>query len=369
MEYKDYYQVLGVKKDASNNEIKKAFRQLAKKYHPDKNPGDKSAEEKFKEVNEAFEVLGDEEKRKQYDRFGAAGNFTDGMHFDPNDFASAFGGFSGGFGRGGATYTFTGADGENFNDFLKAIFGSGGFGGAGGFDPGSAGFSGASGFAGGPSGAFAGSVDDLFGMGGSFGSHSGAHSCGGCGTSHGSTCGAPQANPGDLETEMEISLKEAFDGKETKVAFNTGDGRKTVTVKIPPGILPGKKIKLKGQGRKGSTGQPGDLYIKIKIKEDAASGSGNGSGLKLDGIDLIKREEIYPWEAYFGGERIIQTLDGKIKVKLPEKLKSGQRIKLAGKGYKDMKGNRGNLYVETLIVNPEELPEEIEKAYQAMKQR
>lgn len=361
MEYKDFYHVLGVEKDATNAEIKKAYRQLAKRYHPDKNAGDKAAEEKFKEVNEAFEVLGDEEKRKKYDRFGATGNFTDGMDFDPNDFASAFGGFSG-FGNGGTTYTYTSTDGGDFSDFLNEIFGGGFSGGRGGFS----------------------TVDmnDMFGQADGPGRHG---SRGGYANSHGSYSGGygfsggagyqnqgfdggsggfgsgGQSKPRDIETEMEITLQEAFQGKESKVAFNTGGGRKIVNVKIPAGILPGKKIKLKGQGPKDATGTAGDLYIKIKIKD--ADGTNGDNSFRLEGLDLIKKVEVYPWDAYYGIEKIIQTLDGKIKVKIPANMKPGQKIKLGGKGYKDMKGNRGSLYIEPSIVNPEQLPEEIQKAY------
>lgn len=333
MEYKDYYSVLGVNKEATNAEIKKAYRQLAKKYHPDKNPGNKEAEEKFKEVNEAFEVLGDEEKRKKYDAFGATGQFTDGMHFDPNDFASAFGGFSQGFGGGGHTYTYTSSDGGDFSDFFNMFFGGGGF-------------------------------ENRAYQSSGFG-------CGNGGTSHFGTCGCGGQDatafgkPADAQTEMRITLKEAFEGKETKIAWNAGEGRKTVNVKIPAGILPGKKIKLKGQGPKKGNAR-GDLYIKIRIREAEESGQ---NGLYLEGLDLICTVEITPWDAYCGKEQIIQTLDGKIKVKFPAGLKTGQKIKVSGKGYRDMQGRRGDLYVKPVIVNPSVLPKEIEEAYQAVWQK
>ncbi len=324
MEYKDYYNVLGVKKDATAAEIKKAYRQLAKKYHPDKNPGNKEAEEKFKQINEAFEVLGDEEKRKKYDAFGATGQFTDGMNFDPNDFASAFGGFSGfGGGRGG-TYTYSSSGQGDFRDFFNMFFGGGGFNQA------------------------------------SYGGYGDSSGCGGgC---HGGFASQPAA--GDIQAEMEISLKEAFDGSQTRVSLATSQGKKTVNVKIPAGILPGKKIKLRGQGQKLGQ-QAGDLYIKIKIKDEYDT----KGGFRLEGLDLRTRQEVAPWDAYLGGEAVIDTLDGRIKVKIPAGVKTGQKIKLTGKGYRDMKGNRGDLYIEPVVANPAVLPDEILKAYRWVKEK
>ena len=133
MEYKDYYKVLGVDKKASSQEIKKAYRKLAKKYHPDLNKGDEKSQEKFKEINEAYEVLGNEDKRKKYDMFGSNYNFQGGQNFDPNayDFGN-FGGF-GGFGKNSGSYTYTtGGSGGGFSDFFNAFF-SGGQGSGGGF--------------------------------------------------------------------------------------------------------------------------------------------------------------------------------------------------------------------------------------------
>lgn len=351
MEYKDYYKILGVEKTASQDEIKKAYRQLAKKYHPDKTKGDKAGEEKFKEVNEAYEVLGDEEKRKKYDRFGQYGNFTGGANFNPKDFESIFGGFKG-FKGGG----FSQGNPGGFSDFFSALFGGmGGGARTAGGNPGSGGF-GNGGFGG------FGGFGNPGGAAGQGGYGSGTYAGGGCGTGGcGGGCGTasqPEVSY-DLETKMSISLKDAFEGKSAKVSYNNGEGRKTVTAKIPAGIESGQKIKLKGQGRKAPDGSSGDLYIKIDISSE--------NDIELKGKDIYRKIEIYPWEAYLGTDKVIDTLDGKIKVKIPSKIKNGMKIKLAGKGYKDMKGNRGNLFIETAINNPDVLPDSILKAYETMK--
>lgn len=155
---------------------------------------------------------------------------------------------------------------------------------------------------------------------------------------------------------MTIGLKEAYEGKTAKISYNAGEGRKTVSVKIPAGMESGKKIKLKNQGRKAPDGSCGNLMIKINI--DA------GEGRELKGLDIYEKTVIYPWEAYMGTEKIVDTLDGKVKVRIPEGVKNGQKIKLAGKGYRDIKGTRGNLYIETVMENPGELPGVIRKAYE-----
>lgn len=335
MEYKDYYKILGVEKNASQDEIKKAYRSLAKKYHPDKTQGDKVGEEKFKEANEAYEVLGDEEKRKKYDQFGQYGNFQGGMNFDPKDFANMFGGGFSGFGGGGNS--------TGFSDFFSALFGGkGGRTSTGGFGGGFSGFGNAGGQG--------------------FGSHMhGAHGAGGCGSGGcGGGCGSDQPKVTyDIETQMSIGLKDAFEGKSVKVSFNNGDGKKTVTVKVPAGMEDGKKIKLKGQGRQAPDGSRGNMMIKINIKKD--------DKFELKGINLYSKETIAPWEAYLGTEKVIETLDGKIKVKIPAGMQTGKMIKIPGKGFIDMKGNRGDLYVEAVIDNPEVLPEAIIEAYESLR--
>ena len=318
---------------------------MAKQYHPDKTKGDKAAEEKFKEANEAFEVLGDAEKRKKYDQFGQYGNFQGGMNFDPTDFADMFGGFSG-FSGGG----FSSGGSGGFSDFFSAMFG--------GMNGGSSGGSRYQTYTyGDPYGGFSG-MNGASGMGSDPYYGAAGHGCGsgGCGAG---TCGEKPSY--DLETKMKIKLKDAFEGKTAKVSFNAGEGKKTVSVKIPAGIESGKKIKLKDQGRKAPDGSYGNLMIEIDIQTE--------KGQELKGKDLYETIEVAPWEAYLGAEKIVSTLDGKIKVKIPAGIKNGQKIKLAGKGYRNMKGTRGDLYIETIINNPKHLPEEILEAYKKVKEK
>ncbi|TCO76871.1 DnaJ C-terminal domain-containing protein [Marinisporobacter balticus] len=284
MKYKDYYEILGVNKSENQSEIKKAYRKLAKKYHPDANPNNKDAEEKFKSINEAYEVLGDEKKRKKYDQFGSRADFSNGADFDPSQF---------GFGGGGYR---TSGNGD-YSDFFNSIFGNGGF-----------------------------DMGDLFG--GGFGKKQSG--CGGCGSTQ---------RGQDVETEIHITIEEGFEGIQKKVSLKTANDMKKISVKIPSGIEEGKKIKLSGQGKMG-----GDLYLKVKFKPHDI--------FIIEDIHLNQNIDLMPWEAAFGTEKIIQTLTGKIKVKIPAGIQTDGKIKIAKKGYKDMKGNVGDLYIRMRIMNP-----------------
>lgn len=294
MEYRDYYKILGVSKDATDAQIKKEYRKLAKKYHPDLNPDDEVSANKFKEINEAYEVLSDKEKRKQYDMFGSNYNFTGGQNFDPRNF-----GFNG-------SYTSSGG----FSDFFDMIFG-------GSKGSSSSGFSGFGGF------------ENLFG-GGNFG---GANFSNGYGQ-------APQRQK--YETEIYVTVEDAFKGAERDLYVNISNNPKKITVKIPKGITTGKKVKVKGE----KFGIEGDILVKINIQE----------GLyKLEGINLIKRVDIYPWEAYFGTSKVVKTLHGNIKIKIPEKIESMKKIRISSKGFTDLKGNTGDLFLEIVINNPKNM--------------
>lgn len=309
MKYKDYYSVLGVEKSASQGDIKKAYRKLAKKYHPDMNKDNKQAEEKFKEINEAFEVLGDDEKRKKYDTFGQSGNFHQGMDFDPSQF--------GNFG-GGQTYTYTSGNGD-FSDFFNMFFGGGNRRAT--YD-----------------------FQDIFGGQGGFGNNR----------------SYAQPKGRDVEAEIQVSLQEAYKGIKKQFSIDTGNGRQSLSVNIPSGILPGKKIKLKGQGAPGPTGEKGNLYLKVNILPD--------KNLILNDVNIETKLDVYPWDAYFGSEKIVNTLQGKIKLKIPPKIQTGKKIKLKGQGYKNMQGKTGDLLVEIKIVNPPTLSLELEELYKKMKE-
>lgn len=296
MEYKDYYKILEVDKNASQDDIKKSFRRLAKKYHPDLHPDDKEAHEKFKEINEAYEVLGNEEKKKKYDMFGSSYNFTGGQHFDPSQY---------GFGNG---HSYTYSTSGDFSDFFNMFFGGGG---NKGFD-----------------------INNLFKRG----------------TKRG------RAQRPSYTSELSITLKEAYNGVSKNVNINIGGQRKNITVKVPKGILPGKKLKVKGE----KWGVNGDILFKINLIDDGKN--------TLEGLDIIRKVEILPWEAALGAQIIVDTLEGRIKVNIPSGISSGKKIRIPKKGYRDMKNNIGNLYIEINIVNPPELTEEEIELYEKLKE-
>lgn len=303
MKYKDYYEVLGVSKSSTNADIKKAYKKLAKKYHPDLNPNNKAAEEKFKEINEAYEVLGDEEKRKKYDTFGQSYNFQNGSEFDPSQF---------GFGNGSYQYYSTG-DASDFSDFFNMFFG------------GRDGFS-----------------TSNFDLGGMF-----------------SNRRSKSVRGEDIEAELEISLQEAFEGASKTVSINLSGELKTISVKIPAGILPGKKIKIREQGGKGVRGgKNGDLLLKIKIRDDKE--------LTLEGLDIIRDVKLLPWEAALGSEIVVKSLKDKVKIKIPAGIQTDEKIKLKGLGYKDMNGNKGDMFVRIKIVNPSNLTEKEKELYKSL---
>ena len=301
MKYKDYYKILGVDKGASSDEIKKAYRKLAKKYHPDLNPNNTKAQEMFKDINEAYEVLGDEKKRKKYDTFGSGYNFTNGQNFDPSHF-----GFEN-FGNG-HRYTYT-TSGEGFSDFFNMFFGGEDFG-----------------------------ISDLFG--------------GATGRNN-----YYQPKPPKYESEISITIEEGFNGVTKALSFRIGNENKSLSVNVPKGILPGKKIKIKGE----KAGIDRDIYLKVNFVPD--------ENLKLEGLDIHQKVNLLPWEAALGTQIVIDTLSGKkIKIKIPTNIESGRKIRIPKKGYRDMKGNQGDLYIETNIVNPPNLTEEQKQLYEKLRE-
>ncbi len=303
MKYKDYYEILGVSKNADEKEIKSAYRKLAKKYHPDLHQGDEAAAEKFKEVSEAYEVLSDKDKRKKYDTFGSNYDFSSGYDFDPSQY--------------GYTYT-TGGSGADFSDFFETIFGSSRSGKGGNF-----------------SGGF--NINDIFG---DFSSKSRARS-------------ANKAR-NKFESELSISIKEAYEGITKNVSLTYNKKEYQVAVKIPKGITRGKKVKVKGE----KFGLPGDILFKINIRDE--------KDLVLDGLDITKTENIYPWDAALGGSKTVETLDGKLKLKIPENFVGGNKMRIPSKGFKDLKGKVGDLYVIFNIINPKKLSDDQIKLYKEL---
>ncbi len=297
MEYKDYYKILGVEKDASEDEIKKKYRELAKKYHPDLNPDDEKAQDKFKEANEAYEVLGDKEKRKQYDTFGSGNNFSGGQNFDPSQ-----------YGFGGGTYT--SSSGGDFSDFFNMFFGGGG------------GSRSASGF----------DIGDIFGGG-----------------------GRQERKPSSYESELSISLEEGFKGTSKNITLNIGGQNKSISINVPKGITPGQKVRVKGD----KWGIDRDVLFKINFLPSKKN--------TLDGLNITQKLDLLPWEAALGDRIVVETLEGKIKINIPKGIKNGQKIRVANKGYKDMKGKRGHLFIEMNIVNPPKLTDEEKELYEKLK--
>lgn len=300
MEYKDYYKILGLKKNATDAEIKKEYRKLAKKYHPDVNQNDEVASNKFKEINEAYEVLSDKEKRKQYDMFGSNYNFSGGDNFDPRNY--------------GFSASYSGSDMSGFSDFFNMFFGGGG--------TSSSSFSGFSGF-------------DGFTNSRTYSGYK------------------RQPQRQKYETSINLSVKEAYSGIERELYVNINNSPKKITVKIPKGITTGKKVKVNGD----KYNLDGDIFVKINVISDE---------YRLENLDLIKTVSLYPWEAYFGVTKVIETLNGNVRVKIPAKIESMKKIRISNKGYTDLKGKTGDLYLEIVINNPKNLSGEKLELYKKL---
>ena len=303
----DYYKILGLQKDASDGEIKKAYRKLAMKYHPDHAKGDKSAEEKFKKISEAYAVLSDKDKRKEYDTFGSEGfhqRFSQEDIFRNFDFGQVFREF--GFGS---------------EDVFGRIFGGMG----GGRRP--------------------------FGRGGG-GFHSGGP--------FGRTAQQPQKGA-NLVMDMQVSLKEAIFGVSKIASFNKGGGVERVTVKIPPGISTGKKLRIAGRGQEGAWGGPrGDLLIKILVAPHPV--------FDRKGDDLIISREISLTQAVLGAQIEVPTLDDKtLSLKVPPGTQSHTQMRVKGYGVSRFnKSGRGNLYVKIIVRLPRSLTPEQDELFKQL---
>lgn len=320
---RDYYDVLGIDRNADEKTIKKAYRKLAKKYHPDTNAGNADAADKFKEVNEAYDVLSDPKKKKMYDQFGHAA-FEAGA--DPNAGAGGFGGFQGGTNGGYQEFHF---NGENMDDIFGDIFGN----------------------------MFHGS----HGGSSSFGSGSGFHSTGGFGGSGfgGSGFGGFHQQDfrqkgSDVKASINVTFDEAAFGADKRISLSSPDGSsgapQTLQVHIPAGIDTGKSIRLKGKGMPGTGGgEPGDLLLKVTV--------GTRPGYERKGSDVYTTVSIPYTTAVFGGEATVPTLYGNVVCKIREGMQSGSKIRLRGKGIVSMKNPsvRGDQYVTIQIQVPQNL--------------
>ena len=302
---RDYYEVLGVKRDASDDEIKKAYRKLARKFHPDLNPGDKAAEEQFKSLQEAYDVLSDPENRKLYDQYGEnwrAVKAGAGAPPPPRWEQRS----TGGPGAGG---------GFDFNDFDFGRFSSES--GGGGFDI----------------------FEELFGAGRGRGPRSGRGR--------------------DVEAELELSLEEAHRGGRRSLQMQVGDETKTIEVNIPTGARDGSTIRLAGQGGPGSNGnEPGDLYLHIRLRQHPI--------FTVKGDDLEVELPISDWEAVLGAKVDAPTIDGKVEMTIPPGSNTGQRLRLRGQGLNKRKGGRGDEYVRLKIVVPKSVNADERRLYEEL---
>jgi curved DNA-binding protein len=299
VQFRDYYETLGVSKTASEDEIKSAFRKLARKHHPDVAKDKKAAEEKFKQINEAYEVLSDPEKRQKYDQLGANWNQPGGFQPPPQWGGGQPGGFRWGSGEnGGVEFEF---GGTGFSDFFEQFFGGG---------------RGRSAF-------------------GGFGQR-----------------GATAERGSDVEADIMVTLEEALHGSTRQVSLRRAGSKKTETyqVKIPRGVREGQRIRLAGQGEAGERGgKSGDLFLRVRLARHP--------DFSVEGNDLVHEVKIAPWQAVLGDQLIVPTLEGSARLKLPPGTQGGQRFRLRERGLPGVSGQRGDLYVAVQIAVPKKLSE------------
>src|SRR6266699_205722 len=314
VQFRDYYETLGVPKTASEDEIRTAFRKLARKHHPDVAKDKKAAEEKFKEINEAYEVLSDAEKRKKYDQLGAGWNQPGGFQPPPGWGAQQpGGGFQqwqwGGGENGGVQFEF---GGTGFSDFFEAFFGGG---------------RGRSAF-------------------GGFGGRQ-----------------ATAERGADVEADIMVTLEEALNGSTRTVSLRRAGSNKVENyqVKIPRGVREGQRIRLAGQGEAGvGGGKSGDLFLRVRLARHP--------DFSVEGSDLIHEVKIAPWQATLGDQLIVPTLEGSARLKLPPGTQGGQRFRLRGRGLPGVSGQRGDLYVVAQISVPKKLSEREREIWEQLAQ-
>jgi curved DNA-binding protein len=306
-DFKDYYAILGVNKTASADEIKKSFRRLARKYHPDMNPGDKQAEARFKEVSEAYEVLSDSEKRQKYDQFGQywkqagqgwpSGSSGAGVDFDGFDF-SQYGSFDEFINELLGRFNTTGTTRGNSRTYT--------------YRPGTSGFGGFNDF-------------------GGFSDNSGFD-------------GSPTGTGADREATITLTWSEAFHGVQKRLNL----GNEIIDVRIPPGAKPGSRIRVRGKGQVNTYNQQrGDLYLNVELKPH--------SFFQFDGDNLVCDVPVMPDEAVLGASIEVPTPDGTVSVNVPPGIRSGQSLRLRGKGWPRPKGGRSDQLARIMIVTPKDI--------------
>jgi DnaJ-class molecular chaperone len=327
MEFKDYYQTLGVAKTASDKELKQAYRKLARKHHPDVNPGDKSAEARFKEINEAYEVLGDPDKRRKYDELGANWRQYEQAQQQGQGWP---GGFAAGAAPGGAWNINMGGPGgyrtmseeemhdlfgneDPFSDFFRTFFGGGG--------PGQD-------------------------------------------AGRGRQGRAPRTQKGrDIEHEVELTLDEAFHGAMRRISIKQGGHARSVDVRIPVGVKEGSRVRAAGEGEGGSSGgASGDLYLRVKVRPHPI--------FDRKGSDLYAKVAVPVTTAVVGGEAQVPTITGPLRLKIPETTQNGQVFRLKGHGMPAIgkPDERGDLYATVEVQLPRSLTADQRRHYEALKE-
>jgi curved DNA-binding protein len=306
---KDYYHTLGVSRDASQADIQKAYRELARKHHPDLNPDDKGAKQKFQEVQEAFDVLNDPKKREMFDRYGSS--FEQG------------GGTPGG--PGGGTWTFSGdLDDVDFSQLFGERFGGGAHGGT----PG--------GFA------------EMFRQ---FGGEAAGEPGGAAPRRRGGRRARAAQQGADLEAELEIPFATAVGGGQAQVHLQRGDQADTLAIKIPPGIEDGKKMRLRGQGQPGiGGGPPGDVLLTIRVAPHPI--------FQRQGNNLVVKVPITLGEAVSGAKVDVPTPRGTVSLRIPPGSSTGTKLRAKGQGVTPKDEPPGDLIAELQIVLPPALDEE-----------
>jgi len=303
VKFRDYYEILGLSREATQDEVRKAFRKLARKYHPDVAEDKATAQEKFKEINEAYEVLGDAEKRKKYDTLGANWNNQGGPP------PGAYSGFGSGEDFGDAFHF----EGTGFSDFFENYF-------------------------------------------------SGRATRGGFGQARPGAGSSVQRRGRDIESEILVTLDEVMTGSERSLVMQAKRGaeKKTVRIRIPKGVTEGQLIRCAGLGQEGAGGGgPGDLFLHVHVERHP--------DFRVDGHDLYYDLRLAPWEAVLGATVAVNTPHGSVRIKVPPASESGTEFRLVGKGLpKGSAGGFGNLFAVTRIVMPGTLSAEEEKHWKAL---